>query len=145
MASQEPSHSVKKSKRLLGVAKISLEKLDFQNALRHEHREESKKALKRLVNIFELEGCRRFEEEHFIDALISKTNFEISLHKAGLTESSSRLKWQSVHDKDGCIAELDPPGPVHCLNGLHRLGAAQEYLDNNDRWWVVRLYDETGI
>ncbi|KAG9382793.1 repeatdomain containing protein [Pyrenophora tritici-repentis] len=32
------------------------------------------------------------------------------------------------------------PKNVHCLSGMHRIEAARRFLDENDKWWIVRLF-----
>lgn len=65
-----------KAKYFLGIARVLLDDLDFTFTLRREHREDSDKAVSRLLKVFELEGCHRFEEGNFIDAQINTESLE---------------------------------------------------------------------
>jgi len=134
-----------KGKYFLGVGRIHLDKLDFTHSLFHDHREESEKVRSRLLNVFKLEGCRRFDEDTFIDATINETDFEMALSRAGKQKESFKKSSLDALLDPVTITSLEVAAySVHCLTGLHRVRAAQEYLDGNDQWWVVRLHAEQG-
>ena len=116
-----------------GIARINLALLTFEGTYAKEHRGLCDKNVRRLVKIFDLEGCRRLDEDNFISALIEPETLQRSLTKAGISE----LGWP----KDGEIPFLSPDR-IECLHGLHRVQAGKAYLDANDQWWTVRLYTE---
>ncbi|KAF2834191.1 hypothetical protein M501DRAFT_1021008 [Patellaria atrata CBS 101060] len=97
-----------------GLARVRLSCLRFNDTpVNIYHRQEDVKKVEILRKTFELEGCRRTDEDNFIVALAS--------------------------------ADLPPLLPIEsllCLNGLHRVRAAEAFLDANDKWWTVKLYAE---
>jgi hypothetical protein len=143
MDSPKPEVPGTKAKHFLGIARLDIE-LDFQHALKQNHREESTKATNRLLQIFSLEGCRRFGEENFIDALVDTMSLNLALADAHL----SRDSFKSVSLGALCDPAKMPTLPalrsVNCLNGLQRIRAAAGYLPKNDRWWFVRLHSSEG-
>ncbi|KAF2028953.1 hypothetical protein EK21DRAFT_68608 [Setomelanomma holmii] len=118
------SIDAQKAKSFAGIARIDLGKLSFETALRKEHRTLSEKAVTRLQSVFELEGCRRLEEDNYVEGLISRDRPP-----------------QDVDD----VLRLEVDNSIQCLNGMHRIFAARKHLDNNDRWWVVKLYVEESF
>jgi len=131
---ESPEVAVFKSKCFLGFARVDLSQLSFKDSMRRDHREESHKATARLLRVFRLEGCKRFELENFIDAVIPLQVFEEAIAPADAS---------IFHDATN-VRQLRPRLPVECQNGLHRVAAAREYLPFNDRWWIVRLYSQEG-
>jgi hypothetical protein len=142
MAAKPDTFSAKRAACLLGVARIDLKRLEFKVALRKNHRAESLKSKRRLLEVFELEGCRRLEEENFVEALITNDTLENALHRSGLSEGSFKVNSLAAIQGVGSIPKLDLDCAIQCLNGMHRVSAAKQYLDNNDQWWVVKLYKE---
>lgn len=131
-----------KAKYFYGLARIELRHLDFRNALRQNHREETSKAISRLLRVFNLEGCRRYEEENFLDVMINPEVLDNGLQQAGLSRETLRSATVEHMSHPAKIPRLNLTSGalVDCLTGLHRIAAAKEYLDRNDRWWIVRLY-----
>jgi hypothetical protein len=129
-----------KGRFLLGIASISLTSLNFAQT----HREESEKAQSRLLNVFRLEGCRRYEEENFIDATVDTAILSEALHLVNLSQESFSSMTSKFLSNPRDIPRLNLAQPVTCLNGLQRIRAAREWLDANDQWWIVRLYSSRG-
>jgi hypothetical protein len=62
--------------------------------------------------------------------------------------------WYVVQGKDSRTATLDDmrnlqwpqDAPalhlqnVQCLSGIHRIEATRRFLNENDKWWIVRLF-----
>ncbi|KAJ6201926.1 hypothetical protein J3E72DRAFT_180998 [Bipolaris maydis] len=142
MSLPENSLSAKKAKSFLGRAQIDLRRLQFGVALRNEHREESKKAQNRLLKVFEFEGCRRLDPENFVDALISRECFDTALFRKGITLEAFKESCSTVDDCVQTPIKLDLNTSIQCLNGLQRIRAAEAFLDNNDKWWIVNLYED---
>ncbi|KAF2680659.1 hypothetical protein K458DRAFT_311083, partial [Lentithecium fluviatile CBS 122367] len=127
-----------KSRSLLGIARLRLSDLSFQETLRSdEHREELDKDTLRLLNVFKLDGCLRFSEENFVDALIEDGSFCEALIRAGLDRPTFKKVTTQCSPRE--IPSLQVLQPVECLNGMHRIQAAKRFLDRNDQWWIVRL------
>ncbi|CAI6338124.1 unnamed protein product [Periconia digitata] len=129
-----------RSARFLGHARVALDKLSFDKSMRTGHREVPEKVTNQLISVFKLEGCRRFDEETFIDVLIDQKLFESILLSTEFTLSSFREETRKCAARE--IPFLDLSQKVDCLNGLRRTRAAQKFLDPNDQWWVVKLYSE---
>jgi hypothetical protein len=129
-----------KSDRFLGIARLSLDSLNFKESLQKEHREASEKATTQLLNVFRLEGCKRYLEENFIDALVPQDEFSAALQGTTYTLQSFRDASRHYNPTKICTLDLN----VDCINGLHRTKAAKQLLDKNDMWWVVRLYSREG-
>lgn len=142
MALEPPSTSLRKADHLFGVARIDLNKLHFDNAIPNGHREKSTKIQAKLLNIFELEGCQRTEPEHFVDALITRECLSDALMAHNKTIETFRESCNLSHIYLRDVIWLKPIESLRCLNGLHRIAAANRFLDKNDRWWTVRLYEK---
>jgi hypothetical protein len=139
------SVSALKAECFVGIARVDLDLLSFEYALQgRKHRGESKKAVARLLSVFELEGCHRLEESNFVEAVINRACLTAALAQVGLTEqkfqAQSYTQPRTVED----VVQLYPNKAIQCLHGLQRILAARKFLDNNDRWWVVKLYREEG-
>jgi hypothetical protein len=140
------SYNISKANSFLGIARIDLDQISFTEALDPDenHRAKSQKDIARLLNVFELEGCIRSEDRNFIEGLISEDYLDTALSTAGISKESfeerSRLPIRHTDD----IVHVRLRGPIQCNDGLHRISAAKQFLDNNDRWWVVKLYKREG-
>ena len=127
-----------KERSFLGIARIPLDALDFNHELQKVHRVLSDRAVARLENIFEKEGCLRLQDENHISAVVDEDELVWALAVTGLERGNLPR-----HPSGGDIPEL---GLMHvrCLHGLHRVNAAKRVLDGVDRWWTVRLYSSRG-
>lgn len=136
------SYVAQKASSYLGIARVDLDQISFDDALKYNgnHRKLYEKDLERMLGIFTLEGCVRDEEHNFIEGLITEEHFDDSLADAAISkelfESRSRLPLQDIDD----VPRLRLCESIQCNDGLHRISAAKRFLDNNDRWWVVKLY-----
>ena len=144
MTTESTGSAHSKAKHFLGFARIPLQYLDFTPALRTNHREESAKIKLRLIHVFKLEGCRRFDEENFIDAKIDADTLRIALEDKNLTSEQFQNRTHNALSDPTKIPHLEFHRTIPCFNGLHRIRAADEFLDNNDKWWIVRLYAAEG-
>ena len=65
-----------------------------------------------------------------VKAQVNHRDLDAALASQNLTLPQQPPKgWRTFHILD-------------CLNSLHRVLAACEFLDKNDRWWIVRLYTD---
>ena len=129
--------SILKARNYLGIAKIKLGALNFDHPLvRKKHRLPSKKNVRRLRNVFERAGCERLEKENFINAVVDDAALISSLAFSGL----NKQRFRQLQEGDS-IPFVDLRS-VDCLGGLHRIEAAKEFLDDNDQWWIVRLFSK---
>ncbi|KYG41239.1 hypothetical protein M433DRAFT_76237 [Acidomyces richmondensis BFW] len=111
-----------------GFAKLNLAAFDFARASAVGHRDVDNRNVARLVNIFQLEGCKREESDNIVDALIDASEQRIDLPQY-LPNDCKDIPTISFNT-------------VQCLNGLHRLLAARQHLDANDQWWIARLFSK---
>ncbi|PVH95424.1 hypothetical protein DM02DRAFT_690214, partial [Periconia macrospinosa] len=118
-----------------GLARVHLSSLDFSHSLAQEkHREISKKNVERLRKIFLKNGCLRLQEENFINAAVDAESLGDAIGEAKTTQANL------LQLRAGSDLPLLPFTNLHCLSGAHRIEAAKEFLDDNDQWWVVRLF-----
>jgi hypothetical protein len=120
-----------------GVARVPLHTLDFNHPLAlGKHREASEQNIQRLERIFERNGCLRLQEENVINAVVHDEGLSSLLLSHALTaEQLRRVTWA----RDAPVLNL---GNLKCLSGLHRIEAAKRHLDENDKWWIVRLFSD---
>jgi hypothetical protein len=118
-----------------GIARVRLASLQFQHPLVVEkHREESSQNVRRLQRIFEKDGCFRLQDENAINAVVEEGHLDAALRVANLTAGALR----ELHlARDAPFLNIST---VKCLTGLHRIRAADQFLDENDKWWVVRFF-----
>lgn len=121
--------SEEKGKAFRGSIKYPLHRLDHEQASK-KSRQLNQKNVKRLIKVFELEGCRRLDSENHVPALIS--NRALSILLEFVTEGEVRLK---ASDKQPVSS--DNLGGLTYLHGRHRLEAAKSFLPANEKWWVV--------
>ena len=121
-----------------GSAKIQLKHLSFDDDIDHMpnglYSHLDPKNVDRLEEIFRLEGCQRLEEEHRIAATIDDQVLEEALGRSALTKASL------VQQSDPPELKFEATTTLRCLNGKHRIAAAQRVLVVGDKWWIVDLY-----
>ena len=133
MSHESLSHE--ESLRFRGLARVDLDTLNFGHASSRGHRDTWDNNVKRLVNIFRTEGCKRDEAANFVKVRVNQGHLD-----AALASQSTSLPQQPPKDwKAYPVLQLSS---IDCLNGHHRVLAARQYLDRNDRWWVARVYTE---
>ena len=123
-----------------GIARVPLNSLNFKhNLVKKKHRDISQQNVLHLVEVFERNGCLRLQEEHVIDAVIRDEDLVEALSRQGILEEDFRnLQWAQN-------APLLDLSDVQCLSGMHRVEAARRYLDDNDKWWIVRLFSYSTL
>jgi len=117
-----------------GRAKVQIRWLSFDDWVRGT-RPLDPKNVARLVKIFNLEGCFRREPEHYVPALISPKALDVALTQANCNAGELFAVTEEP-------VSLELSNSLICLHGRHRLEAAKQYLDTEDKWWVVDLYSD---
>lgn len=117
----------------LGTARVRIEALHFR---RKGLREPDRKHVEYLKSCFRESGCRPLEKQNHISAVISLEVLDTAIQASGV-DRASLLSNQTLG-----FPELEfPPGlQVECLHGQHRILAATEVLEPEDKWWAVDLY-----
>lgn len=115
-----------------GIVKAPLDALDFDHPLVvGKRRDISEQNVRRLEHIFERNGCLRLHEENIINAVV--LDDDLSVLSALTSEQLRQVAW--ARDAPALRA-----GKLACISGLHRIQAAKRHLDENDKWWPVRLF-----
>jgi hypothetical protein len=112
-----------KSRTFCGSFKIPLKKLRLEN-IPDNPRQTDEKIIARLEKRFDLGHCDRLKSESYVTALISKADLPQGIR----------------HDPFEEPQHFDPPQPLICIEGEHRLKAADKFLVGKERWWVANLY-----
>jgi hypothetical protein len=123
-----------------GIARVSLVSLSFEHSLvKQKHRDTSQQNVLHLVEVFERNGCLRLQEEHIIDAVVRDEDLQEALSRQGISvEDFRKLQWPQNAPR---LDNLN----VQCLSGMHRVEAARRFLDDNDQWWIVRLFSYSKL
>ena len=114
-----------KSRTFCGTFKIPLSKLEPED-IPVNPRQPDQRNVANLVERFGLEDCKQLKRDHYVPALIS----------------SADLPPGGQHSLFEEPQFFDPPRPLICLDGTHRLEAAGQFLAGDDRWWVADLYSD---
>ena len=125
-----------RSRLFYGSVKVWLSQLVYEDLLTNP-RQLDPKNVNRLLEIYRLEGCHRFDLKHRIPALIDKLTLDRALQKSSVTPSTLN----SVEEPQ----LLDFGRGIVYLHGRHRLEAAKTFLEADDKWWVVDLFSEGMI
>ncbi|KAF1353041.1 hypothetical protein EJ07DRAFT_134654 [Lizonia empirigonia] len=126
-----------KAKFYRGIVKVPLDGLDFDHSLVVDKRRElSEQNVLRLVRIFGRKGCLRLQEENVINAVILDKDLPALLSFGPSAFTPEKLR-QITWARD---APALSSGKLKCVSGLHRIEAAKRCLDENDKWWPVRLF-----
>ncbi|KAI9883966.1 MAG: hypothetical protein M1823_004244 [Watsoniomyces obsoletus] len=125
----------------LGTVRIPLSAIHHHRAMLGNPRAISCSKVGRLKKIFHHEGCRRWDPKNYISALVEDTTFQVALRRSALNADSIRSTATTetipqLHQDSGIR--------VQCLQGRHRIAAATEYLEGDDRWWMVKLFQQTA-
>lgn len=110
-----------------GFVRVNLDDLSF---VHDSHRGLDERNVARICRIFELEGCQRLDEHHFVDVVIGHDQ---ALDEHRVTERPIP-HWPDL--------PLIVCGKLECLNGRHRIQAAKLHLPPNERWWIARVFIE---
>ncbi|KAI9750727.1 MAG: hypothetical protein M4579_006344 [Chaenotheca gracillima] len=119
-----------------GTVRIAISQTRFDHSRVDAQRTVSEKNVSRLLQIFKLEGCLRLDAENHVCAIIDEKSLTRALSDSHLTLETILQR----HD-DGSFPFLNIHEPIECLYGQHRIQAGKKFLDDNDQWWTVKLFD----
>ena len=115
---------------LTGYARVKLNDVEFDTG-----RDLDDRNVKRLINIFKLQGCRREDPANAIPIVVGKELLAEVLARHGLHALTLR---SFVPAQLPCIT-----AKVICLHGKHRICASREFLEGSDQWWTVKVFDSS--
>jgi len=75
---------------------------------------------------------------------MNREGFETALFKARISEDDFSKVWVEAVKNPHGIIHLPPDYAIQFLNGLQGIKAARRFLDNNDKWWIVNLCEESS-
>ncbi|KAB8256767.1 hypothetical protein BDV32DRAFT_152923 [Aspergillus pseudonomiae] len=122
---------------ILGSVKLrQLDQLLFEGLEVYGTKSLDQRNVKHLLHRFGKEGCRRMDPLTWIPAELSPSELQQllalnSLH--GLTRADPKE------------IKLQQNWKLRCLQGKHRVAAANQWLDYSDIWWNFILYDSTKL
>lgn len=119
-----------------GYAKVKLHNLKCHPDNTIGFRQLDVENIKRLVRVFETEGCNRLEPEHHIAVKISDEMLMQSL-------SQTKISQEDLQDPSNPpFLEFGADTQLLCAQGRHRLEACRQF---GEYWWVVELYRQGQI
>lgn len=134
----EANHSNDRRNYHKGLAKVILDHLEFEDGNVQGGRYLDERNVRRLVEVFGIEGCKPFEPEHRISALVRNEYLQEALELSGISETDLFQNQDSTPE-----LRFGANRVLRCLFGKHRVEAARSfYADPKDRWWIVELYDD---
>lgn len=88
-------------------------------------RQLNQKNVTRLIKIFELKHCLKFDFTHYVSALISREHFAFIIQKAAIDSSTLTFHEDLIY-----------------LHDKHRIEIVRKIFHFNDWWWIIDLYCE---
>ena len=114
-----------------GYAKVKLSNLTCQPDNTIGLRTFNPDNVKRLIRVFQTEGCNRLEPENHIAVKISDTLLQRTLLRMNIDQ-------RELQDPAKLpFLDLGPDIQLLCAQGKHRLEACRQF---GEYWWVVELY-----
>ena len=118
-----------------GTARVKLACLRLDDPSTEQKQFLHPKNVKRLKEIYAVEGCKRLVPEHHVPALISSQELAAPIRRSETSQAAL------FHCADDEPPELRLPFEhLTFLHGRHRLEAARGFLSDGDDWWTVDLY-----
>ena len=109
-----------------GTVRVRFEHLHFGDLC---PRASNEKVTATLKDKFTSEGCLRLEPRHHIPAIISQATLDLAIQASpGATEAALL----SGCKKLPCELRIPDGVAIECLQGLHRVAAAQRFLPRRD-------------
>lgn len=118
-----------------GYARLRIQHLEFDPS-----RYVSDKKVEDLITQFETLGCHNSDIANAIPVLIPGDVLNDAMQDVDLAQSS-------LHDLGNgpTFLNLREQTRLKCIYGRHRIRAAQRHLCEDERSWVVRLYDAGSL
>ena len=128
-----------------GAALVRFEYLNWNEYIQRNpaKRRADQEYIKRVKRSFYKAGCRRLPSVHHIPAKVSQQQLDTALEDARRKKrwkaDALPSNYATINTQDG-YPELEFPGGIECLHGLHRIQAGKEWLLSTEKWWIVDLY-----
>ena len=120
------------SRRFIGNVRVKISSLDFVDA-----RGEDRRIVEGLKQTYQKQRCRRYDSDNYIPVRIAPNELRKALKASGLRKNDLKSPSQDGAPRFLCTA---PNQKLSCLQGLHRIKAAEEFFNlPEDRWWIVKL------
>jgi hypothetical protein len=123
--------------REVGIARVDISCLAFI-----ERRQIDRRIVDYLKEIFRATKCglgnekdSRYDAKNYVPVFIQSS----SELKRVLNASKKTQKDLNVEGGPPCFLKTAPGQKLLCLDGRHRIQAADEFLSPGNRWWIVRL------
>jgi hypothetical protein len=120
------------TKCFVGTARVDISCLKFL-----EGRQIDNRIVQDLVRGFQQVRCRRYDPDNFIPVLITESNFQRALRVSDINQTALK---NSSQDGSFYFLKTAKNQKLVCAHGRHRIKAAEQFLDPNDRWWPVKLF-----
>jgi Protein of unknown function (DUF3723) len=92
--------------------------------------------IQRINQIFATRGCLRLDPRHRISSLIERADLQRACETSGVAIAELKRAGSA-----GFVHLTFPEGyRLACLNGRHRVRAAESFLGPRDHWWAVDLF-----
>lgn len=134
MDDEEFQYYLSLDKCLVGRVRVDISSLSFSEA--------SRKEIPRITDRFKcaFEGgynASRHNLQNRLQAHVDLTELDDILRASRLTRDDLRASFLpgAVHPKLNTLGTK-----ICCFDGRHRLKAAQQFHDVDDRWWTIDLY-----
>jgi len=128
-----------------GAALVRFEYLNWNEYIQRNpaKRRADQEHVERVKRSFHKAGCRRLPSVHHIPAKVSQQQLDTALEDARRKKrwkaDALPSNYATINTQDG-YPELEFPGGIECLHGLHRIQAGKEWLLSTEKWWIVDLY-----
>jgi hypothetical protein len=114
-----------------GYARIRFENFEWRHEWDLDAEVEPRpKQVAKLVKVFEAERCKNEAADNVINAVVRFDPGE-----------SEKIKWKKRPELNHAFLDKK----AFCLDGLHRVAAARQFLLSGEQWWTVRVYDAKYI
>jgi hypothetical protein len=130
------------ARRVIGTVRAEFSSLQFMlvesiETRQGERRQEDSRIVNNLAEIFQKTKIRRYDPKNFIRAFVTPAGLRKALDASGVTQTVL-----TTPAPDGSLRLLKTGSnqKLSCVEGLHRIRAAEKVLAEDDRWWTVKLY-----
>lgn len=127
------------AKRIIGTVRAEISSLQFIpiHPFQSTRRQEDSQIVDDLVEVFRKTAIRRYDPDNVIRALVTPAELRRVLKASGVTQT---VLTSPAPDGSLRLLKTAPNQKLSCLEGLHRIKAAEKVLAEDDCWWTIKLY-----